>query len=179
MTVHVGVTGHRRLADPGAVSAAVDAALADLCPMGHGDRVVVVSGLAEGADRLVVDLVLARPPAQLHAILPLPADDYRTDFPGTATAFDDYLRRAVRVDVACAAGTDREQAYEAAGRAMVDASDVLIAVWDGLPAAGRGGTAEIVEYARGHDVEVRVVPAERPADPSPGTPTSPSEPPCP
>ena len=32
--------------------------------------------------------------------------------------------------------------------ATVDGSDVLIAVWDGEPARGRGGTAEVVAYAR-------------------------------
>jgi hypothetical protein len=42
----------------------------------------------------------------------------------------------------------REQAYELAGRAIVDRSDVMIVVWDGQPARGRGGTAEIYSYAR-------------------------------
>ncbi len=46
---------------------------------------------------------------------------------------------------------------------MVQASDLLLAVWDGRPAAGRGGTAEIVEYARTLGVEVRVIPAQRAA----------------
>jgi hypothetical protein len=43
----------------------------------------------------------------------------------------------------------RTEAYERAGRYVVEHSDVLVAVWDGLPARGRGGTAEIVEWARG------------------------------
>lgn len=161
MTVRIGVTGHRYLADPGAVAIAVDVVLDEFCPAGHADPVVVVTGLAEGADRLVADRVLARPPAALHAVLALPADDFRTDFPDTAAAFDGYLARAVEIDVVRASGTDREESYEAAGRAVVDASDVVIAVWDGQPAGGRGGTAEIVDYARERGVPVRVVPADR------------------
>ncbi|HXO24414.1 MAG TPA: hypothetical protein VN870_07535, partial [Streptosporangiaceae bacterium] len=51
------------------------------------------------------------------------------------------------IDTMQATGS-REQAYELAGRAVVDRSDVLIAVWDGGPAAGRGGTAEIYVYAQ-------------------------------
>ena len=42
----------------------------------------------------------------------------------------------------------RAEAYEQVGRYIVDQCDVLIALWDGKPAAGRGGTAEIVQYAR-------------------------------
>lgn len=33
----------------------------------------------------------------------------------------------------------------------------LIAVWDGQPAAGFGGTADVVAYARNHDIVVTVV----------------------
>jgi hypothetical protein len=42
----------------------------------------------------------------------------------------------------------REDAYERAGRYVVDRSDAIIALWDGEPARGQGGTAAIVAYAR-------------------------------
>jgi hypothetical protein len=42
----------------------------------------------------------------------------------------------------------RRDAYKQAGEYVVDHCDVLIAVWDGQPARGRGGTAEVVKYAR-------------------------------
>ena len=166
MMVHFGVTGHRHLADPGAVAEAVDAVLDTVIPIGHADPVVVISALAEGADRLVVDRVLARPPATIRAILPLPIEDYRTDFPATAAAFDGYLAIASQIEVTHPRGSTRDEAYEAAGRRMVEASDLLLAVWDGRPAAGRGGTAEIVEYARTLGVEVRVIAAQRAAESS-------------
>ena len=175
MKVHLGVTGHRHLADPDAVADAVDAVLNTVIPVGHADPIVVISALAEGADRVVVDRVLARPPATLHAILPLPVEDYRTDFPATAAQFDRYLALASEIDIAQVGGGDRDEAYEAAGRRMVEASDVVVAVWDGQPAAGRGGTAEIVEYAGTLGVDVRVVAAERAAetvDPTAETPCS-------
>jgi hypothetical protein len=161
MTVHIGVTGHRHLADRPAVIAAVDTALDQWCPVGHADPVVIISGLAEGADRLVVDRVLARAPAALHAILPLPAEDYALDFPRTESEFAEYLAVAAVVDVSRPTGTERVEAYEAAGRAMVHGSDVVLALWDQRPAEGRAGTAEIVDYAREHGVPVVVVPVER------------------
>jgi hypothetical protein len=34
------------------------------------------------------------------------------------------------------------------GRHIVEHSDVVVAAWDGLPAQGRGGTAEIVAKAK-------------------------------
>ena len=42
----------------------------------------------------------------------------------------------------------RNKAYEDAGRYVVTHCDILIALWDGRPSRGRGGTAEIVAYAR-------------------------------
>jgi len=35
-----------------------------------------------------------------------------------------------------------------AGEKIVEEADIVVAVWDGKPAAGLGGTADIVEYAR-------------------------------
>ena len=64
------------------------------------------------------------------------------------------LNRACKTTILKEAGPEtgldevRAQAYEAAGRYVVDHCDLLIAVWDGKPARGRGGTAEIVAYAR-------------------------------
>ncbi|MFG2777635.1 hypothetical protein ACGFY7_07180 [Streptomyces prunicolor] len=41
--------------------------------------------------------------------------------------------------------------------AWIGQVDVLLAVWDGRPARGYGGTADVVTYAREHDVPVRVL----------------------
>ena len=35
-------------------------------------------------------------------------------------------------------------AYEHSGQSVVDASDILIAVWDGKESAGRGGTTDLL-----------------------------------
>lgn len=54
----------------------------------------------------------------------------------------------------------RERAYEAAGRYVVDHCDMLLAVWDGRPARGRGGTAEIIAYARRRERPLAVIAAD-------------------
>ena len=77
----MGVTGHRDLARPDDVAAEVDAVL-DRLVGGTYQKVVAVSGLAEGADRLVARRVLARG-GRLVALLPLEPADYISDVAGS------------------------------------------------------------------------------------------------
>ena len=98
------------------------------------------------------------------AVLPLPADNYEDDFATEASRdeFRTLLGRAVRHEIVGPdAGGSRESAYERAGHRVVDASDLLLALWDGEPSRGRGGTAEIIDYALGHDAEVEVLLVDR------------------
>ena len=149
-TLRVGVTGHRRIDDPEGVSAAVREALGRVRERFAGTgaaRLEAVSPLAEGADRLVARAVLAEPGAALTVPLPFPADDYATDFaaPGSNAEFEELLERAARVELMRPSTTTREEGYECAGRWVVEHSDVLLALWDGAPSQGRGGTAEMVD----------------------------------
>ncbi len=157
--LRVGVTGHRRLADAGVVADAVEREL-DALDSERG--IELWSALAEGADRLVAERVLSRSGASLVVVLPLVADDYSSDFPDTIDEFDLLLGQAARI-VVCgpdAEGT-RESAYERAGLMIVESCEVLIALWDGGPSGGRGGTAEIVDAARRAGLVTIVIPVER------------------
>ncbi len=167
--LRIGVTGHRTLADPAALGSAVRAAIAGLTERLLGPAaepaLLVISALAEGADRLVAREVLAGPDAALEAVLPLPAHEYLADFADEASRaeFAELLGRAQRV-WQVPPGSSREEAYERAGRRVVDRSDVLIALWDGQPSRGRGGTATIVAYARDQGVPVAWVNTAGPAE---------------
>jgi Flp pilus assembly protein TadD len=161
--LRVGVTGHRRLADPDGLRAAVAGALRGR----RADRgVVLLTALAEGADRIAAHAVLAEG-GRLHAVLPLPPAEFAQDFASAASVeeFRALLARCARVTVVAApesaAGDPRTAAYEASGRAVVDGCDVLVALWDGAGSRGRGGTAEIVAHARERGREVLVIPAVR------------------
>jgi hypothetical protein len=121
-----------------------------------------VSPLAEGADRVVARAVLESPDARLNAVIPLALEDYLEDFATeeSRAEFAELLSRCgepvflrtrlIRDERQDARGQAelRRDAYAQAGRYVVDHCDVLIAVWDGEPSCDRGGTAEIVEYAR-------------------------------
>ena len=151
---------------------------------GAGLALVVVSALAEGSDRLVaeevlaagadrlvlkdllgtgddqkmaLERVLADVDARLEVALPLPVDDYLEDFESEESkeGFRCLLDQARPSDIWKApAGLEREEAYERAGRYVVDRCDALIAVWDGQKSRGRGGTAEIVGYAQKQGVPI-------------------------
>jgi hypothetical protein len=160
--LRIGVVGHRTIDDPAAVAREVRRALrmADSRVLPEGGHtgpasLEVFSALAEGADRLAARVLLEEPGATLVAVLPLARDDYMTDFvsPSSRAEFLELLEVAARVEEAGPAAS-REESYERAGRAIVDASDVMLAMWDGKPSRGRGGTAEIVDYARGSGVPV-------------------------
>jgi hypothetical protein len=137
----VGVTGHQQLDDPASwawVRTATDEELATMAP-----PLVAITALAIGADQLVARLVLRRG-GKIHAVLPY-ADIERSFSPEAVSAFRELAQQA-SVEVLESPGTD-EDAYLAAGYRVVDLSDVVIAVWNGRPAKGKGGTADIVAYA--------------------------------
>jgi hypothetical protein len=164
--LRIGVTGHRRLADADEAAQAVDAVLDQL----DATKILEVrSLLAEGADRLVTERAMRRRGSRFVAVLPLEADDYATDFedPASLAAFRRLLTEAASVEVTPAGSdTSREAAYERAGRAVVESSDVLLALWDGGASRGRGGTAEMVAYAKERGVPVQVVSVRRPVEAS-------------
>jgi hypothetical protein len=147
--VRIGVTGHRVLAEVPRVLAGVEAALDRIAAAYPGRALVVVSCLAEGADRLVAEAVLRRPGATLVAVLPMPRGELVADFvtAESRAEFAGLLARAAEV-VEMAARATRDEAYAAANERMLDRVDVLLAVWDGAGAQGQGGTAEEVAWAR-------------------------------
>jgi hypothetical protein len=160
-TFRIGVTGHRKLADPEALRVLIGEAvrrLKETVPVapGAGLTPVVVSALAEGADRLVAHEVLADGDARLEVALPLPAEEYAKDFKTEASKeeFRCLLAQAADPPWQAPDDLDRDVAYERAGRYVVDRCDVLIALWDGEKSRGRGGTAEIVGYAQERGVPI-------------------------
>jgi hypothetical protein len=142
----VGITGHQRLEDPQGwswVSHAITEELAGLAP-----PLVAVTSLAVGADQLLAELVVGRGGA-IHAVLPF-IDIERSFSADDVLAFRELLKLAT-VEVLDIPGTD-EDAYLAAGHRVVELSDVVFAVWDGRPAKGKGGTADVVGHALRHGV---------------------------
>lgn len=147
--VVVGVTGHRVITDLEPLEAGVSYALEQIEEMFPGEPVSILSALAEGADRLVIEKALERSDPHLVVVLPLPADDYATDFSSTASKrrFQELLDKAGEV-IELPVTKSREAAYEAAGDYVLGRCDVLVAVWDGRAGQGEGATGRNVIAAR-------------------------------
>jgi hypothetical protein len=166
--VVVGVTGHRDLNESPALSQGIHSAIEEIRRMSPSLRstpliLSILSPLAEGADRLVAREVLKDTESVLEVVLPLEIEEYVKDFQTEESRkeFEGLLSQAKSVRILPSRGS-RNQAYDQVGRHIVDQCDVLIALWDGKPASGQGGTAEIVQYARKHNCPLIWINTEAP-----------------
>jgi hypothetical protein len=142
----VGFTGHRRLRNPEAVAEVMRELVASLIKEIPG-QLVGHSSVAIGGDTLFAEICLAAGIPWI-ALLPVAEDNFRSDFSeGDWARARALLHRAARVD-SLAAVKDRNLAYLEAGLATVEEADVMIALWDGQPSRGTGGTADVVAHAR-------------------------------
>lgn len=114
----------------------------------------LVTALASGADTVAAEAAYAEGIA-LSACLPFPADTYSKDFSESEWRDAQALAQAADGTLALNdfAASD-EAAYEAVGRLVLAQSDILIAIWDGEPARGRGGTTEVVAEAVSRHIPV-------------------------
>jgi hypothetical protein len=150
----VGMTGHQGLPTP--TAELVIAALRDTL-RGYTTNLVGVTMLGPGADQLFARVVLELGGA-LHVVQPTKGRQYRDSFEDEAAqrGYDELYGRASYFE-ALEYGESTEQAHMDAGKIVVDRSSVLVAVWDGKPSRGLGGTADVVAYARQRGVPVTVI----------------------
>lgn len=130
----------------------------------------VVSGMAQGADAIVADAVLAQPNARLQAILPFAAEEYLANF--TTSEHRDTFERLLACDPTPLVldgqkydAVGRSQSYRNAGEQVVRRCDILIAIWDGEPARGLGGTGDIVQFAQNEGRMTLWIDAKHPGAP--------------
>lgn len=156
----VAVTGHRDLiaSELPAIREHVRAFMADLERRYPDLPVVVMSGLAAGADSLVAEEALALG-LKVIAALPMPRNLYADDF---ATGperdrFDALCARAHEIielpftpgntaDLARERGHNRDRQYAQLGVFLSAHCHVLLALWDGRNSGELGGTAAVVNF---------------------------------
>jgi hypothetical protein len=142
--MRVGITGHQRLAGPAGwlwVQDELDKFLSQMpAPL------IGFTSLAMGADQRFAETIL-RHGGSFTAVLPFA--DYELKFVEgqDREAYKLLLAQAAEVDVLKASASNRES-YFKAGKQVVNRSELLFAVWDGKPAIGLGGTADVVRYAQ-------------------------------
>jgi hypothetical protein len=107
-----------------------------------------VSPIADGADQIAAQVALDMG-WELQAILPFARDSYRRSLANDTAReqFDSLLARSTSVLELPGDPAHSLDAYVMTGRGTVAHCDVLVAVWDGRPPRGRGGTGEVVQLA--------------------------------
>ncbi len=170
--LRIGVTGHRPSGLTGADLATLRGRVREVLALARdsaGARdLEIMSPLAEGADQVVARAALA---AGLTLICPLPfdRDTYAADF-STASSRAEY--RALLTAAVCVVELDglrttpkvTEAGYAAVGAWMLDHCDVMLAIWDGGPPRGAGGTGQVVQEALDRRIPVVRIDARRPHD---------------
>ena len=153
--VFVGVTGHRFLAEVDKLTTGIDEALDAIESAFPRRSITVVNSLAEGADQLATSRVLARKNAGLTAILPFSQSQVRQAFqnPEDRTEFESLLDCANEI-IEIPAQASINDAYAAAGQEILERINILLALWDGRAAQGRGGTGAVVHCARSRGLPI-------------------------
>jgi hypothetical protein len=162
LSLVIGVTGHRdlRTEDLPRLEAVFEAALLDVHRRYPHSSAVLLSGLAEGADRLAA-LVALKLGVGLIVPMPLPQALYEKDFdtPESRDEFRDLLGRArgvidlpllpgITEEAVEQPGYDRDREYAKVGAYIARHSQIFFAFWDGTPDGPDkiGGTAHTVRF---------------------------------
>ena len=169
----VGITGHRdlRSEDRDLLKKKVSAVLTDLkrdyLENTPDTPIVILSGLAEGADQLAAEVAVSDHGAILVAALPMEDAEYREDFrgksalsPDAEAEFDRLLNLAAAVyEIPYRQGNSRsavqtnqeqrDQQYQDLAHFIVRHAHLMIALWNGDERERKtGGTWQVIEYTR-------------------------------
>ena len=156
----VAVTGHRDLvaAEVPVIRSRVRDCLFGLRYAYPSRIVVVMTALAEGADRLVAEeaLALGMP---ISVVLPMPRAMYEQDFETESSRrhfaqlceaahdlFELPLAPGNTVPLVEAHGPARARQYAQLGVFLCAHCHVLLALWDGKPSDQLGGTSQVVQF---------------------------------
>lgn len=158
--IAIGITGHRdvRPQDIPQLEATLRGILRDFRQHYPSTPLTVISALAEGADRIAARIALEEG-TRLVVPLPMRRELYEADFPTEASRqefaglisqawswFELPLLPGATEDEISVYGPARDRQYAYVGAYLARNSQVLIAMWDGIPLELVGGTAFIVEF---------------------------------
>jgi hypothetical protein len=148
----VGFTGHRKVPYETKSRQVIRDFLARQKESHHG-ILYGVSSAAAGGDQLFAESCLELD-IPLRILLPRPAPQFRADFDDASWQRTvRIMENAISVEVTGGQEAQNEQYYDC-GIQTVAESQLLVALWDGQPSRGAGGTQEMVSYARktGHPI---------------------------
>jgi len=146
-TVTIGFTGHRVLDDEAKCRKSIFEFLQKR-RTSTSELVYGISSVAAGGDLLFAEscIQLGLP---LRVLLPMPVEEFRKDFDENSwSRAEQVLSKAAAVEVT-GGNQSREECFYECGIETVQQSRLLLALWDGGPSQGLGGTEDVVSFARG------------------------------
>ncbi|MBV7256107.1 hypothetical protein KCG44_04830 [Pacificimonas sp. WHA3] len=180
LALNVGVTGHRTAVMPEAALRravphlhAIFGALAEGVERLHDThggalpsafaetppRLVLHSPMATGADQMAAEAAKAHG-FRVRALLPFERGEYANDFAAgpERETFRTMMADADSIFTLPGKRENEAAAYVSTGHTVVAKSDILIAIWDGKPSRGEGGTGHIVQLAAARGTPVIHIP---------------------
>jgi hypothetical protein len=141
-TERIGFSGHQSLSADTHEKVRVEL----MALLLHRGKIVAFTSLAAGSDQIFAECVLSTGNSFTAVV---PCQHYERSFkdPEDLARYRRLLTAAADT-VRLSYEAPSEEAYWAAGQRIVDMADTLVVVWDGNPAAGLGGTGDVVEYAK-------------------------------
>jgi hypothetical protein len=144
--LQIGFTGHRHLTNEPLARKRIREVLADWKKK-WGGAISGLSSLAAGSDLLFAEICFELN-IPLSVLLPLRLEEFKQDFDAaTWLRVESALERAACWEV-IDAGLPRPECYYECGIATLHQSGLLLTLWDGQPASGKGGTGDIVDQCR-------------------------------
>jgi len=152
----IGVIGHRDLIEEDQLITNINKFFEMLRQKHPHKKIILLSPLADGADRLVARQFLAHfknhKPSKLIVPMPFDRERYMEDFDASSKKeFQTLLNASTK---SFQVPSLHQNGYLDVGRYVVDHVDILLALWDGTFNGKVGGTGDIVNYAKEQGVEV-------------------------
>lgn len=151
MGVMISITGHQHI--PAEARSYIEREIDRFLLQYRGMEVTCFSCLAAGSDQLFAGKAVE---AGFQLVAVIPCRGYESTFgEKNRRRYNDLLAHACKIiDVGCREPTP--DAFLEASERMIDATDIVVALWDGAP-GGRGGTGDSVGYARQQGKQVIVI----------------------
>ncbi|MBN2315429.1 MAG: hypothetical protein JXM79_15980 [Sedimentisphaerales bacterium] len=148
--MNIGITGHQSIGDETVWNWA-EQKVTEILEI-YKEVLTGVSSLAIGADQLFARVVLTLG-GRLYAVIPFPGYERTFRNSKDLRSYQIYLEASDKIEILEPSEND-ELSYLAAGRRVVDLVELIIAIWDGKPSKGLGGTGDIVKYALDNNKKV-------------------------
>ena len=153
----LGITGHRDLIekDIPILKSKVKEIITGLKQNYKNSEIYLISALAEGADMLVAE-VAYECGVKVSVVLPYEKQKYMDSFvdPKNIQKFEElYKKSNDQKTLISDKNISSSEAYENLGIYIAKHANILLALWDGVESGKRGGTSEVVKYAKDFKVE--------------------------